>query len=395
MKEFELKYGCNPNQKPSKIYMEDGSKLPIEILNGRPGYINFLDAFNSWQLVKDLKAALGIPCATSFKHVSPTSAALGLPMSDKLKKACFVDDIEGLDDSPLALAYARARGTDRMSSFGDWIALSDKCDVVTAKIIAREVSDGVIAPDYEPEALEILKGKKKGAYNIIKIDESFVPAPIEKKQVYGITFEQGRNNFEINKELLTDIVTENKNLPEAAVRDLIISLITLKYTQSNSVCFAVDGQAIGVGAGQQSRIHCTRLAGQKADNWHLRQSDKVLNLPFRADIKRADRDNCIDLYISDTDSEDVLAEGKWQNFFTEKPAEFTKEEKRAYLDSISGVSVGSDAFFPFGDNVERAAKSGVTYIAQPGGSIRDDNVIETCNTHGMVMAFTKMRLFHH
>ncbi len=395
MKEFELKYGCNPNQKPSKIFMEDGSDLPIEILNGRPGYINFLDAFNSWQLVRDLKEALGIPCATSFKHVSPTSAALGLPMSDKLKKACFVDDIEGLDNSPLALAYARARGTDRMSSFGDWIALSDKCDVTTAKIIAREVSDGVIAPDFDPEALEILKGKKKGAYNVIKIDESFVPAPIERKQVYGITFEQGRNNFEINKELLTDIVTENKNLPDEAVRDLIISLITLKYTQSNSVCFAVGGQAIGVGAGQQSRIHCTRLAGQKADNWHLRQSDKVLNLPFRDDLKRADRDNCIDLYISDTDSDDVLAEGKWQNYFTEKPAEFTKEEKRAYLDTISGVSVGSDAFFPFGDNVERAAKSGVTYIAQPGGSIRDDNVIETCNTHGMVMAFTKMRLFHH
>ena len=395
MKEFELKYGCNPNQKPSKIFMEDGSDLPIEILNGRPGYINFLDAFNSWQLVKDLKEALGIPCATSFKHVSPTSAALGLPMSDKLKKACFVDDIEGLDDSPLALAYARARGTDRMSSFGDWIALSDKCDVTTAKIIAREVSDGVIAPDFDPEALEILKGKKKGAYNVIKIDPDFVPAPIEKKQVYGITFEQGRNNFEINKELLSDIVTENKNLPDEAVRDLIISLITLKYTQSNSVCFAVDGQAIGVGAGQQSRIHCTRLAGTKADNWHLRQSDKVLNLPFRDDLKRADRDNCIDLYISDTDSDDVLAEGKWQNYFTEKPAEFTKEEKRAYLDSITGVSVGSDAFFPFGDNVERAAKSGVTYIAQPGGSIRDDNVIETCNTHNMVMAFTKMRLFHH
>ena len=395
MKEFELKYGCNPNQKPSKIYMEDGSELPIEILNGRPGYINFLDAFNSWQLVRDLKEALGIPCATSFKHVSPTSAALGLPMSDKLKKACFVDDIEGLDDSPLALAYARARGTDRMSSFGDWIALSDKCDVTTAKIIAREVSDGVIAPDYDAEALEILKGKKKGAYNVIKIDPDFVPAPIEKKQVFGITFEQGRNNFEINKELLSEIVTENKNLPESAVRDLIISLITLKYTQSNSVCFAVDGQAIGVGAGQQSRIHCTRLAGQKADNWHLRQSDKVLNLPFRDDLKRADRDNCIDLYISDTDSEDVLAEGKWQYYFTEKPAEFTKEEKRAYLDSISGVSVGSDAFFPFGDNVERAAKSGVAYIAQPGGSIRDDNVIETCNNHGMVMAFTKMRLFHH
>ena len=395
MKEFELKYGCNPNQKPSKIYMEDGSELPIEILNGRPGYINFLDAFNSWQLVRDLKEALGVPCATSFKHVSPTSAALGLPMSDKLKKACFVDDIEGLDDSSLALAYARARGTDRMSSFGDWIALSDKCDVVTAKIIAREVSDGVIAPDYDADALEILKGKKKGAYNVIKIDPDFVPAPIEKKQVFGITFEQGRNNFEINKELLSEIVTENKNLPESAVRDLIISLITLKYTQSNSVCFAVDGQAIGVGAGQQSRIHCTRLAGQKADNWHLRQSDKVLNLPFRDDLKRADRDNCIDLYISDTDSEDVLSEGKWQYYFTEKPAEFTKEEKRAYLDSISGVSVGSDAFFPFGDNVERAAKSGVTYIAQPGGSIRDDNVIETCNNYDMVMAFTKMRLFHH
>ncbi len=395
MKEFELKYGCNPNQKPSKIYMEDGSELPIEILNGRPGYINFLDAFNSWQLVRDLKEALGIPCATSFKHVSPTSAALGLPMSDKLKKACFVDDIEGLDDSPLALAYARARGTDRMSSFGDWIALSDKCDVTTAKIIAREVSDGVIAPDYDDEALEILKGKKKGAYNVIKVDPDFVPAPIEKKQVFGITFEQGRNNFEINKELLSEIVTENKNLPDEAVRDLIVSLITLKYTQSNSVCFAVGGQAIGVGAGQQSRIHCTRLAGQKADNWHLRQSDKVLNLPFRDDLKRADRDNCIDLYISDTDSEDVLADGKWQHYFTEKPAEFTREEKRAYLDSISGVSVGSDAFFPFGDNVERAAKSGVTYIAQPGGSIRDDNVIETCNKHGMVMAFTKMRLFHH
>ena len=394
MREFELKYGCNPNQKPSKIFMENG-ELPIEILNGRPGYINFLDAFNSWQLVSDLKAALNIPCATSFKHVSPTSAALGLPMSDKLKKACFVDDIEGLDDSPLALAYARARGTDRMSSFGDWIALSDTCDVTTAKIIAREVSDGVIAPDYEPEALEILKGKKKGAYNIIKIDKNYVPDEIERKQVFGITFEQGRNNFCINKELLTNIVTENKTLPESAIRDLIVSLITLKYTQSNSVCFATDGQAIGVGAGQQSRIHCTRLAGQKADNWHLRQSDKVLNLPFKEDIKRADRDNCIDLYISDTDSEDVLADGKWQNFFTEKPEEFTKEEKRAYLNTISGVSIGSDAFFPFGDNIERAAKSGVSYIAQPGGSIRDDNVIDTCNKYGMAMAFTGMRLFHH
>ena len=394
MREFELKYGCNPNQKPSKIFMENG-ELPIEILNGRPGYINFLDAFNSWQLVRDLKEALGIPCATSFKHVSPTSAALGLPMSDKLKKACFVDDIEGLDDSPIALAYARARGTDRMSSFGDWIALSDTCDLTTAKIIAREVSDGVIAPDFTPEALELLKPKKKGAYNIVKIDPDYVPEEIERKQVFGITFEQGRNNFVINKELLTNIVTENKDLPESAIRDLVVSLITLKYTQSNSVCFAVDGQAIGVGAGQQSRIHCTRLAGQKADNWHLRQSDKVLNLPFKAELKRADRDNCIDLYISDTDSDDVLAEGKWQNFFTEKPAEFTKEEKRAYLDSIKGVSVGSDAFFPFGDNIERAAKSGVTYIAQPGGSIRDDDVIKTCNEHGIAMAFTGMRLFHH
>ena len=394
MREFELKYGCNPNQKPSKIFMENG-ELPIEILNGRPGYINFLDAFNSWQLVRDLKEALGIPCATSFKHVSPTSAALGLPMSEKLKKACFVDDIEGLDDSPLALAYARARGTDRMSSFGDWIALSDTCDLTTAKIIAREVSDGVIAPDFAPEALELLKTKKKGAYNIVKIDPNYVPEEIERKQVFGITFEQGRNNFVINKELLTNIVTENKDLPESAIRDLIVSLITLKYTQSNSVCFAVDGQAIGVGAGQQSRIHCTRLAGQKADNWHLRQSDKVLNLPFKEELKRADRDNCIDLYISDTDSDDVLADGKWQNFFTEKPTEFTKEEKRAYLDSISGVSVGSDAFFPFGDNIDRAAKSGVSYIAQPGGSIRDDNVIETCNSYGMAMAFTGMRLFHH
>ncbi len=394
MKEFELKYGCNPNQKPSKIFMEQG-ELPIEILNGRPGYINFLDAFNSWQLVRDLKEALGLPCATSFKHVSPTSAALGLPMSDKLKKACFVDDIEGLDNSPLALAYARARGTDRMSSFGDWIALSDRCDVTTAKIIAREVSDGVIAPDYEPEALEILKSKKKGAYNIIKIDPSYIPQEIERKQVFGITFEQGRNNFEINKELLTNIVTNSKTLPETAIRDLIVSLITLKYTQSNSVCFAVDGQAIGVGAGQQSRIHCTRLAAQKADNWHLRQSDKVLNLPFKADLKRADRDNCIDLYISDTDSEDVLADGKWQNFFTKKPDAFNKEEKRAYLDKITGVSVGSDAFFPFGDNVERAAKSGISYIAQPGGSIRDDNVIQTCDAHNIAMAFTGMRLFHH
>ena len=394
MKEFELKYGCNPNQKPSKIYMADGSELPIEILNGKPGYINFLDALNSWQLVKEIKENLGMPAATSFKHVSPTSAAVGIKMDEKLKKACFVDDIEGLDESPLATAYARARGTDRMSSFGDWIALSDVCDVTTAKLIAREVSDGVIAPGYEPEALEILKGKRKGGYNIVKIDENYVPNPVEEKQVYGITFSQGRNNFKIDKDLLKEIVTDNKELPEDAKRDLIISLITLKYTQSNSVCFAKDGQAIGVGAGQQSRIHCTRLAGNKADIWHLRQHDKVLNLPFLDSVKRPDRDNAIDIYISD-DSEDVLADGVWQTLFSEKPAEFTKEEKKAYLASIKGVALGSDAFFPFGDNIERAAKSGVTYIAEPGGSIRDDNVIATCNKHGMVMAFTGMRLFHH
>lgn len=394
MKEFELKYGCNPNQKPSKIYMADGSELPIEILNGKPGYINFLDALNSWQLVKEIKENLGMAAATSFKHVSPTSAAVGIKMDEKLKKACFVDDIEGLDDSPLATAYARARGTDRMSSFGDWIALSDICDVTTARLIAREVSDGVIAPGYEPEALEILKGKRKGGYNIVKIDENYVPNPVETKQVFGITFSQGRNNFKINKELLEEIVTDKKDLPEDAKRDLIISLITLKYTQSNSVCFAKDGQAIGVGAGQQSRIHCTRLAGNKADIWHLRQHDKVLNLPFLESVKRPDRDNAIDIYISD-DSEDVLADGVWQTLFTEKPEEFTKEEKKAYLASIEGVSLGSDAFFPFGDNIERAAKSGVSYIAEPGGSIRDDNVIEACNKHGMVMAFTGMRLFHH
>ena len=394
MKEFELKYGCNPNQKPARIYMADGSELPIEILNGRPGYINFLDAFNSWQLVKEIKNALGVCAATSFKHVSPTSAAIGIPMSDALKKACFVDDIEGLDESPMAIAYARARGTDRMSSFGDWIALSDECDVTTAKIIAREVSDGIIAPSYQPEALEILKGKKKGAYNIVKIDPDYVPAEQEVKQVYGITFEQGRNNFKIDNELLTNIVTENKELPDAAKRDLIISLITLKYTQSNSVCFAYDGQAIGVGAGQQSRIHCTRLAGSKADNWHLRQSEKVLNLPFLDTVRRPDRDNAIDVYISD-DSDDVLADGKWQNIFKFRPEPFTREEKRAYLDTIKGVALGSDAFFPFGDNIERASKSGVSYVAQPGGSIRDDNVIETCNNYGIVMAMTGMRLFHH
>ncbi|MBQ8762488.1 MAG: phosphoribosylaminoimidazolecarboxamide formyltransferase [Clostridia bacterium] len=394
MKEFELKYGCNPNQKPSKIYMTDGTELPIEILSGRPGYINFLDAFNSWQLVKEIKEALGMPAATSFKHVSPTSAAVGIKMSDKLKKACFVDDIEGLDESPLATAYARARGTDRMSSFGDWIALSDVCDVTTAKLIKREVSDGVIAPGYEPEALEILKSKRNGNYNIVKIDPNYVPAPIETKQVYGITFEQGRNNFEINNALLENIVTDNKEMTDDAKRDLIIALITLKYTQSNSVCYAVDGQAIGVGAGQQSRIHCTRLAGNKADIWHLRQHDKVLNLPFLDTVGRPDRDNTIDVYISD-ECDDVLAEGKWQKYFSERPEPFTKEEQKAYLATIKGVALGSDAFFPFGDNIERASKSGVTYIAEPGGSIRDDNVIEACNNHGMVMCFTGMRLFHH
>ncbi len=394
MKEFELKYGCNPNQKPSKIYMHDGSDLPIEILNGRPGYINFLDAFNSWQLVKELKEALGLPAVTSFKHVSPTSAAVGLPLSDTLKKACFVDDIEGLDESPLACAYARARGTDRMCSFGDWVALSDVCDVTTAKMISREVSDGVIAPGYEPEALEILKAKRKGSYNIVKIDPGFVPAEQERKQVYGITFEQGRNNFKINKELLANVVTANKELPESAVRDLIVALITLKYTQSNSVCYAVDGQAIGVGAGQQSRIHCTRLAGTKADTWFLRQHEKVLNLPFRSDLGRADRDNVIDGYINKNE-EDVCADGIWQRYFTERPEPFTAEEMRAYLDTIDGVALGSDAFFPFFDNIDRAKKSGVKYIAQPGGSIRDDLVIAECDRFGMAMAFTGMRLFHH
>ena len=394
MKEFELKYGCNPNQKPSKIFMANGKELPIEILNGRPGYINFLDAFNSWQLVKEIKEALGMCAATSFKHVSPTSAAVGIKMDEKLKKACFVDDMPGIDESPLATAYARARGTDRMSSFGDWIALSDKCDVMTAKLIAREVSDGVIAPDYEPEALEILKNKKKGAYNVVKIDPDYVPEEIEHKDVFGITFEQGRNNYKIDESILTNLVTDNKEFPDDAKRDLIIALITLKYTQSNSVCYAKDGQAIGVGAGQQSRIHCTRLAGGKADNWHLRQSDKVLNLPFLDTVKRPDRDNAIDIYISD-DSEDLLAEGEWQKVFKTKPEVFTKEEKRAYLDTIKGVALGSDAFFPFGDNIIRAAKSGVSYVVQPGGSIRDDNVIEECNKRGIAMAMTGMRLFHH
>ena len=394
MKDFELKYGCNPNQKPAKIFMQNGAELPIEILNGKPGFINFLDAFNSWQLVKEIKEALGMWAATSFKHVSPTSAAVGIKMDEKLKKACFVDDMPGIDESPLATAYARARGTDRMSSFGDWIALSDKCDVMTAKLIAREVSDGVIAPDYEPEALEILKAKKKGGYNVVKIDESYVPESVEHKDVYGITFEQGRNNYKIDETILTNLVTDNKEFPSEAKRDLIIALITLKYTQSNSVCFAKDGQAIGVGAGQQSRIHCTRLAGSKADNWHLRQSDKVLNLPFLDTVKRPDRDNAIDVYISD-ESEDLLAEGEWQKLFKTKPEEFTKEEKKAYLSTISGVALGSDAFFPFGDNIIRAAKSGVSYVAQPGGSIRDDNVIEECNKRGIAMAMTGMRLFHH
>ncbi len=394
MKEFELKYGCNPNQKPAKIFMHDESELPIEILNGRPGFINFLDAFNSWQLVKELKEALGLPAVTSFKHVSPTSAAVGIPMSDRLKRACFVDDIEGLDESPLAIAYARARGTDRMCSFGDWVALSDPCDVMTARLIKNEVSDGIIAPGYEPEALEILKSKRGGNYNIVKIDPNFVPDPIEHKQVYGITFEQGRNNFKIDRELLKNIVTENKELPESAIRDLIISLITLKYTQSNSVCFATDGQAVGVGAGQQSRVHCVRLAGSKADTWFLRQSDKVLNLPFREDIGRPTRDNVIDGYINQNE-EDVCADGNWQKYFKSQPSHFTKEEQEEYLKTIDGVSLGSDAFFPFPDNIERAFKSGVKYIAEPGGSIRDDMVIETCNNYGMTMAFTGMRLFHH
>ncbi len=394
MKEFELKYGCNPNQKPSRIYMQDGSDLPIEILSGRPGYINFLDAFNSWQLVKELKEATGLPAVTSFKHVSPTSAAVGIKLSEKLKKACFVDDIPGLDDSPLACAYARARGTDRMCSFGDWVALSDVCDVTTALMIKREVSDGIIAPGYEPEALEILKTKRKGSYNIVKIDPDYVPEVTERKQVFGITFEQGRNNFKINKELLSNVVTANKELPASAIRDLIVSLITLKYTQSNSVCYAVDGQAIGVGAGQQSRIHCTRLAASKADTWFLRQNDKVLNLPFLPTLGRPDRDNVIDGYINQNE-EDVCADGNWQKYFTSRPEPFTKEEQRAFLDTVTGVALGSDAFFPFGDNIERAKKSGVQYIAEPGGSIRDDQVIETCDKYGMAMAFTGMRLFHH
>ena len=394
MKELELKYGCNPNQKPAKIYMEDGSDLPIQVLNGRPGYINFLDAFNSWQLVHEIRQSLGIPAAASFKHVSPTSAAVAVPMSEALKKACFVDDIEGLDESPVATAYARARGTDRMSSFGDWAALSDVCDEATAAILKREVSDGIIAPGYTDKALEILKGKKKGAYNIIQVDPDYVPAKQEKKQVFGVTFEQGHNDYTIGKNDFDNIVTENKTLSEEAKRDMVVALITLKYTQSNSVCYVKDGQAIGVGAGQQSRIHCTRLAGDKADHWMLRQSERVLNLPFREDIARATRDNTIAIYLGE-DYEDVLADGIWETLFTEKPAPFTRDDQRAYLADISGVTLGSDAFFPFGDNIERAAKSGVSYVVQPGGSIRDQNVIDTCNKYDMVMAFTGLRLFHH
>ena len=394
MNEYELKYGCNPNQKPSRIYMSDGSDLPLTILNGRPGYINFLDALNSYQLVKELKAATGMVCATSFKHVSPTSAALGRPLSPALKKACFVDDVPGLDESPLACAYARARGTDRMSSFGDWIALSDVCDATTAQLIKREVSDGVIAPGYTDEALEILKTKRKGGYNIVAIDPDYVPDPQEIKQVYGVTFEQGRNNFKIDEALLENRVTENKTLSHEDQLNLLVALITLKYTQSNSVCYAVDGQAIGVGAGQQSRIHCTRLAGSKADLWHLRQHEKVLNLPFRPELGRPERDNVIDVYLNE-DYMDVLADGAWQQYFTEQPAPFARAEQRAYLASLKGVALGSDAFFPFPDNIERAAKSGVSVIAQPGGSVRDDLVIDCCNKYGMTMAFTGMRLFHH
>ena len=393
MNEFQLKYGCNPNQKPSRIYMADGSELPIQVLNGKPGYINFLDAFNGYQLVKELKKATGLPAATSFKHVSPAGAAVGLPLTEVEKKIYWVDDSIG-ELSPLACAYARARGADRMSSFGDFISLSDVCDVATAKLVQHEVSDGIIAPGYEDEALEILKSKKKGNYNVIQIDPEYKPEPIERKQVYGVTFEQGRNEFVIDENLLTNLVTENKVFTEQAKIDLIIALITLKYTQSNSVCYAKNGQAIGIGAGQQSRIHCTRLAGQKADNWYLRQNPKVLNLPFKDSVGRADRDNAIDLYIGD-EYEDLLADGEWERVFISKPEVFTREEKRAWLDGNTDVALGSDAFFPFGDNIERAFKSGVKYIAQPGGSIRDDNVIEACNKHNIAMCFTGMRLFHH
>ena len=394
MKNFELKYGCNPNQKPASVYMHDGGQLPFTILNGRPGYINFMDALNSWQLVKALKEATGMPCATSFKHVSPTSAAVGKPLPLELKKACFVENIEGLDENMLACAYVRARGTDRMCSFGDWVALSDVCDELTARLIQPEVSDGVIAPGYTAEALEILKSKRKGSYNVVAIDPDYVPDAQERKQVFGITFEQGRNNFKIGNHLLENIVTENKDLPESAKIDLIVALITLKYTQSNSVCYAYDGQAIGVGAGQQSRIHCTRLAGSKADTFFLRQHPKTLALQFREDLGRANRDNVIDGYINGNE-EDVCAEGIWQNYFTVRPEPLTADEKRAWLDSRQNVALGSDAFFPFSDNIKRAAASGVKYIAEPGGSIRDDLVIEECNKRGIVMAFTGMRLFHH
>lgn len=392
MKELELKYGCNPNQKPAKIFMNDNKELPVTVLSGRPGYINFLDALNGWQLVKELKEVTGLPAATSFKHVSPAGAAVGLPLDDVLRKIYWVDDQGEL--SALASAYARARGADRMSSFGDFISLSDVCDVATAKLIKREVSDGVIAPGYEPEALEILKAKKNGNYNVIQIDPDYVPEKLERKQVFGVVFEQGHNNLKINKELLKNIVTENKDMTEEAAMDLVISLITLKYTQSNSVCFVKGGQAIGIGAGQQSRVHCTRLAGSKADNWYLRQNPKVLNLPFINGIRRADRDNAIDLYIGE-DYMDVLADGRWEKIFKEKPEVFTREEKRAWLDGLTDVALGSDAFFPFGDNIDRAYKSGVKYVAQPGGSVRDDQVIETCDQYGMVMAFTGIRLFHH
>ena len=394
MKEFELKYGCNPNQKPARIYMADGSDLPVEVLNGRPGYINFLDALNSWQLVKELKEALGLPAAASFKHVSPTSAAVGVKLPEKLKKACFVDDVEGLDESALACAYARARGADRMCSYGDWIALSDECDETTARLIAREVSDGVIAPGYSPEAMAILLEKRKGNYNVVRINPAYVPAEKETKQVFGVTFEQGRNNVKIDRSLLKNIVTAKKELPESAVRDLTVAQIVLKYTQSNSVCYAYDGQAIGVGAGQQSRIHCTRLAGTKADTWFLRQAEKVLSLPFRPELGRPDRDNVIDGYINHNE-EDVCAEGNWQKHFTVRPEPFTVEEQREYLSKITGVSLGSDAFFPFDDNIERARASGVTYVAEPGGSIRDDIVIACADKLGMVVAFTGVRLFHH
>ena len=394
MNSFELKYGCNPHQKPARIFMEGGKDLPLQILNGRPGYINFLDALNSYQLVRELSSALHMPAATSFKHVSPPSAAVAVPLSATLKKACFVDDVDGLDDSPMACAYARARGTDRMSSFGDWIALSDICDATTARLIKREVSDGIIAPAYTPEALEILRSKRRGGYNIVQIDPDYVPDAVEHKQVYGITFEQGRNDIVLDETLLTNIVTRKKDLSDSAKRDLVLSLITLKYTQSNSVCYAVDGQAIGVGAGQQSRVHCTRLAGSKADTWSLRQCEKVLALPFKEGLGRPDRDNVIDGYINGNE-EDVCADGNWQKYFSRQPEKLTESEKRAYLDSLDGVALGSDAFFPFSDNIERAHKSGVRYIAEPGGSIRDDAVIECCDAYGMTLAFTGVRLFHH